>query len=141
MPPKCSCQLKHPDANHLTSLVISAQATPCPMRVGGTATHKATVKNQRSNSIYEVEVTVRSGLQGVIFDNDPSITEFTKIIRGIASHSDDYADCIVSENPNGSSSMDDIETAITLYDATQKVGTTFVGRKEQASVDYTLEII
>lgn len=140
MPPRCSCQLKHPDTHHLTSLVISAGATPCPMPRGGTATHKATINNKRSNNIYQVEITVRSGLQGVIFNKNSSITEFTHLIAGIASHSTDYADCTVSENPNSTSKMDDIETAVTLYDATQKVGNSFNGRAEQAGVDYTLVI-
>ena len=140
MPPKCKRQLKHPDTNHLTSLVITAGANPCPLPSGGSATHKATIDNNRPNNIYQVEITVRSGLQGVIFNDDPNITEFTHTIAGIASHSNDFGDCKITENPNSKSNMDDIETAVTLYDGLQKVGKSFIGRAEQAGVDYTLEI-
>src|SRR5256885_1964158 len=127
MPSKCNCQLKHPDKDHLSSLVISAEANPCPMRTGGTATHRATIKNQRSNNIYEVEITVRSRRQGVIFNyNNQAVTECTHKISAIASHSFDYREWTISENAaNSASSTEDIYTAVVLYDETQQLGNTF----------------
>jgi hypothetical protein len=110
------------------------EADPCPISVRGSSKHTVTVHNQRPNSIYQVEVVVRSafGNVNVTFQHTQAVVPSLKkhqpftTMKAIAG----------SEGNN-----DEITTTVEYFDATQRAsGNSFSGQKESVNLAYLMNI-
>lgn len=140
MTPNCRDELSAPHPNHLPAIILEAEAKPCPLKASGTSMHTTTVDNQRAGIIYDVEITVKSRFQGIIFDNNPSVTEHTHTVSMIKSGGKHSPRSVMTKNTANTIPTDEIAVGFVLYDRSQYVGGIH-GKAEKAGLSYTIDIL
>jgi hypothetical protein len=111
-----------------------AEGDPCPISVRGSSRHDVTVHNQRPNSIYQVEVVVRSafGNVNVTFQHTQAVVPSLKKHQPFAT---------MTAQPGSEGNNDEITTTVEFYDATQRAsGNSFSGQKESVNLAYLINI-
>jgi hypothetical protein len=134
----CSARLAYPDPGHLSAITIEAQADPCPLRRGRQSDHLVTIDNARSTNIYSVQVSVKSLAKGVLFGS--GIDEDHLTIPLIGGNDHDGCAFAMDEDSSNPINTDEIETVVSLHDASVWHAGAPIGNPEISSVKYTLKI-
>ncbi|HEY0909048.1 MAG TPA: hypothetical protein VGD75_02335 [Bradyrhizobium sp.] len=122
-----------------TAVDITCRTTKCSFHSSDTANHVTDVANNRSGSLYSLEVCVVSFAALVDFTtagNKKSVTVGSIVGSGHAAH--------VSTGMlhAGTVGTEEIQTTVEFYDATQRIGhTSFSGAKESYDIAYEFDLI
>ena len=118
-----------------TAVNILCYTTECPLALTDQAQHITQIENNRSGSIYMVEIfsTTLAGL--VSFNGSTkSITRY-----GIIGARSMAPITIVVLNPLNGPGQEEIMTTIEFYNSSQRLGNgTFIGPKESYQIDYEM---
>jgi hypothetical protein len=122
------------ETGSLTNIDITTSASPCPMAVGGSSTYRIRIDNNRSNSIYEVEIFVETYRQRLDFQGSTGSAAIPKDwlhLEPIISANSSFPQSSAMSAPLGSEGSDEVQTSVQLFDAGQRVSLrTFSGAKE-----------
>jgi len=141
----CSNSLSYPAQNYLSDIDFEAEVKPCQLKAGVRANHITRINNQRTGDIHGIEICVRPRYNGVVLNDDPSLTEYKygnpPMIRSGKSWDHEFP---IERNAANLIPNDEIETSVILYDSTQVTkqvggGWTY-GTSEGASLSFTVDI-
>jgi len=135
----CKDSLSHPQPGNLPDIDLEAEINSCVVKAGKFSRHSTTINNQRTGSIHQVDICVKSRYQGVILNGDPNVTEYRHGIPMLRSGKKYPHKFPVSVNPAKSIPNDEIFTTVVLYDSTQVSGNSY-GTLEQACLAFTIDI-